>query len=175
MDLVLVSLCLIIFSIPRFVFQVTYDTDSETWSFKTSTMLKSMELKFKLNEEFDEKSPDGRDVKAKVTKEGDSFISIQNAVKEGEKSTKIVWEFKSDRVIQTSTIVGCDLVCTQVFKKCEKKEPLSKQERYRRHYNKTKAEKRFECDFCHLTFTKESNKVCDIDTGKTSSTSCRKN
>ena len=117
MDLVLVSLCLIIFSIPRFVFQVTYDTDSETWSFKTSTMLKSMELKFKLNEEFDEKSPDGRDVKAKVTKEGDSFISIQNAVKEGEKSTKIVREFKGDEVIQTSTIVGCDLVCTQVFKK----------------------------------------------------------
>merc|ERR1711862_304536 len=40
------------------VFEVTYDTDSETWSFKTSTMLKSMELKFKLDEEFDEKSPD---------------------------------------------------------------------------------------------------------------------
>ena len=77
----------------------------------------SMELKFKLDEEFDEKSPDGRDVKAKVTKEGDSFISIQNAVKEGEKSTKIVREFKGDEVIQTSTIVGCDLVCTQVFKK----------------------------------------------------------
>merc|ERR1711862_38545 len=99
------------------VFEVTYDTDSETWSFKTSTMLKSMELKFKLDEEFDEKSPDGRDVKAKVTKEGDSFISIQNAVKEGEKSTRIVREFKGDEVIQTSTIFGCDLICTQVFKK----------------------------------------------------------
>ena len=69
-----------------------------------------MELKFKLDEEFDEKSPDGRDVKAKVTKEGDSFISIQNAVKEGEKSTKIVREFKGDEVIQTSTIIGCDLI-----------------------------------------------------------------
>merc|ERR1712113_853790 len=79
------------------VFEVTYDTDSETWSFKTSTMLKSMELKFKLDEEFDEKSPDGRDVKAKVTKEGDSFISIQNAVKEGEKSTK---SFVSSRVMR---------------------------------------------------------------------------
>merc|ERR1712223_2049877 len=99
------------------VFEVTYETDSETWLFKTSTILKSMELKFKLDEEFDEKSPDGRDVKAKVTKEGDSFISIQNAVKEGEKSTKIVREFKGDEVIQTSTIIGCDLICTQVFKK----------------------------------------------------------
>merc|ERR1712018_1017008 len=99
------------------VFEVTYDADSETWTFKTSTMLKSMELKFKLNEEFDEKSPDGRDVRAIVTKEGDSFISVQNAKKEGEKSTKIIREFKGDEVIQTSTIVGSDLVCTQVFKK----------------------------------------------------------
>ena len=70
------------------VSQVTYDKDSETWLFKTSTILKSMELKFKLGEEFDEKAPDGRDVRAVVTKEGDSFISVQTAKKEGEKSTK---------------------------------------------------------------------------------------
>ena len=75
-----------IFSISSF--QVTYDKDSETWLFKTSTILKSMELKFKLGEEFDEKAPDGRDVRAVVTKEGDSFISTQTAKKEGEKSTK---------------------------------------------------------------------------------------
>merc|ERR1712029_1143303 len=51
------------------VFEVTYDKDSETWLFKTSTILKSMELKFKLGEEFDEKAPDGREVRAIVTKE----------------------------------------------------------------------------------------------------------
>merc|ERR1711981_1276989 len=99
------------------VFEVTYDAGSETWLFKTSTMLKSMELKFKLGEEFDEKSPDGRDVTAKVTKEGDSFISIQNAKKAGEKSTKIVREFKGDEVIVTSEVIGSSVVCTQVFKK----------------------------------------------------------
>ena len=119
-----------------------------------------MELKFKLNEEFEEKSPDGRDVKATVTKEGDSFILIQKAMKEDEKSTKIVHEFKGDEIVQTSSILGCDLVCSQVFKKREKKEPLSKKERYRRHYNKTKAEKKFECEFCQENFTKKSNKVC---------------
>ena len=80
-------------------------------------MLKSMELKFKLGEEFDEKSPDGREVKAIVTKEGDSFISTQTAKKEGEKSTKITREFKGDEVIQTSQVIGSDLVCTQVFKR----------------------------------------------------------
>merc|ERR1711874_217156 len=37
------------------------------WTIKTSTTLKSMELKFKIGEEFDETTPDGRDVKAIVT------------------------------------------------------------------------------------------------------------
>ena len=100
-------------------FQVSYDADSQTWNFKTSTMLKSMELKFKLGEEFDEKSPDGRDVKAVVTLEGDSFVSTQTAKKDGEKSTKVTREFKGDEVIQTSQCIGSDLVCTQIFKKAE--------------------------------------------------------
>ena len=96
---------------------MTYDTDSETWLFKTSTILKSMELKFKLGEEFDEKSPDGREVRAIVTKEGDSFISIQTAKKEGEKSTKITRQFDGDGMVCTSQVIGSDLVCTQTFKK----------------------------------------------------------
>ncbi len=45
--------------------QVT-EKDGE-WSIKTSTTLKTMELKFKLGEEFDETTPDGREVKAIVT------------------------------------------------------------------------------------------------------------
>lgn len=91
--------------------------DGEEWSFKTSTALKTMELKFKLGEEFDETTPDGREVRALVTKDGDKFISVQTAKKEGEKSTKTVREFKGDEVVQTIEIVGGDLVCTQVFKR----------------------------------------------------------
>merc|ERR1719464_433449 len=82
------------------VFEVSVEGD--VICFKTSTMLKSMELKFKLGEEFDEKSPDGRDVKAIVTQEGDKFISVQTAKKEGEKSTEIIREFKGDEMIATS-------------------------------------------------------------------------
>ena len=51
------------------------------WTFKTSTILKSMELKFKLGEEFEESTPDGREVKAIVTHEGDKSISVQTATK----------------------------------------------------------------------------------------------
>merc|ERR1712066_942113 len=36
------------------------------WSIKSSTTLKSMELKFKIGEEFEETTPDGRDVRAVV-------------------------------------------------------------------------------------------------------------
>merc|ERR1712062_811355 len=70
------------------VFEVTYDAGSEEWLFKTSTTLKTMELKFKLGVEFEEKTPDGREVTAIVTKEGDTFVSIQTAKKRGRKINK---------------------------------------------------------------------------------------
>merc|ERR1719167_1107578 len=38
--------------------------DAGTWNIKTSTTLKTMELKFKLDEQFDETTPDGREVSA---------------------------------------------------------------------------------------------------------------
>merc|ERR1711973_491784 len=44
------------------------------WTIKTSTTLKTMELKFKIGEEFDENTPDGREVTAKVTLEDNKFI-----------------------------------------------------------------------------------------------------
>ena len=94
-------------------------------------MMKRITLTFKLNEDLKGKSPDGRNVKTKVTKEGDRFMCIQSAVKEGEKSTKIVREFKGDEIIQTSTIIGSDLVCTQVFKKFVPKTCAELSGRYR--------------------------------------------
>ena len=76
-----------------------------------------MELKFKLDVEFEETTPDGREVTAIVRKEGDKFISEQTAKKEGQKSTKVTREFFEDKVVQTMEIVGTDTVCTQEFTK----------------------------------------------------------
>ena len=89
------------------------------WTVKTSTTLKTMELKFKLGEEFDEKTPDGRDVKAKVTFEDGKIVTVQKAKSEKEKSTKSVREMKgADELIYTMTIDGvADLVCVQKFKR----------------------------------------------------------
>ena len=85
------------------------------WMIKTSTTLKTMELKFKvsmiqikseisikakllvtnssyfeqLGEPFDETTPDGREVTAVCTLEDGKIISVQKAKKEGQKSTKV--------------------------------------------------------------------------------------
>merc|ERR1712061_293383 len=90
---------------------------AKQWTIKTWTTLKSMELKFKLDVEFDEKTPDGRDVKAIVKMEDNKLVSIQTAKKDGEASTKAVREFNGDEVIQTMEIIGKDVTCVQKFKR----------------------------------------------------------
>merc|ERR1712128_239049 len=72
------------------------------WTIKTSTTLKTMELKFKLGEPFE----DGK------------IVSVQKAKKEGQKSTRSVREMNgTDEMVYTMTVDGCDLVCVQKFKR----------------------------------------------------------
>merc|ERR1712126_126484 len=88
------------------------------WTIKTSTTLKSMELKFKIGEEFEETTPDGREVTAKVVQDGNKLICEQKAKKAGQKSTKSIREFTDEECIYTMTIDGNDdLVCVQKFKR----------------------------------------------------------
>merc|ERR1712008_234315 len=75
------------------------------WTIKTSTTLKTMELKFKLGEQFDETTPDGREVTAVVNLDGGKIVTVQKAKKDGEKSTKSVREMNgTDEMIYTMTI-----------------------------------------------------------------------
>merc|ERR1712136_442019 len=78
------------------------------WTIKTSTTLKSMELKFKIGEEFEETTPDGREVTAKVVQDGNKLICEQKAKKAGQKSTKSIREFTDEECIYTMTIDGND-------------------------------------------------------------------
>merc|ERR1712179_24227 len=88
------------------------------WTITTSTTLKTMELKFKLGEEFDETTPDGREVTALVNLEGGKIVTVQKAKKEGQKSTKSVREMNgADELVYTMTIDGHDMVCVQKFKR----------------------------------------------------------
>merc|ERR1712168_772057 len=92
--------------------------DGGVWTIKTSTTLKTMELKFKLGEPFDETTPDGREVTAVCSLEGGKIVSVQKAKKEGQKSTKSTREMNgADELIYTMTIDGSDIVCVQKFKR----------------------------------------------------------
>lgn len=59
------------------------------YTLKTTSPFKNSEIKFKLGEEFDEETPDGRKVKSVCTLDGNKLIQIQN----GEKQTTIEREF----------------------------------------------------------------------------------
>ena len=87
------------------------------WTIRTSTILKTIELKFKLNEPFEEVTPDGREVSSLVTVDGNKFICVQTAKKEGQRSTKSIREFTEDECTVTLEVIGTDIVSVQKFRK----------------------------------------------------------
>uniref|UniRef100_A0A6V7I2C5 Lipocalin/cytosolic fatty-acid binding domain-containing protein n=1 Tax=Bracon brevicornis TaxID=1563983 RepID=A0A6V7I2C5_9HYME len=68
---------------------VELNKDGDTFSLKTTSTFKSSEVKFKLGEEFDEETPDGRKVKSVITLDGNKMTHVQK----GDKVTDIVREF----------------------------------------------------------------------------------
>merc|ERR1712018_815263 len=92
---------------------MTITNDGGNWTMCTKTTMKSVELKFKLGEEFEEETTDGRKCKTTVTMEGDKLITKQKALKAGEKDATAVREFTDDGL--TLTITVDDVVSKQVF------------------------------------------------------------
>merc|ERR1712215_360848 len=92
--------------------------DGGVITIKSSTTLKTVELKFKLGEEFEETTPDGRDVTALANLEDGKIVMTQTAKKDGVKSTKSIREMSSpDELTYTMTVDGSDLVCVQKYKR----------------------------------------------------------
>ncbi len=91
----------------------------DNWTVKLSNALTSWEATFQLGKSFEEMTPDGREVTSCVNLEGSKIIIDQKAKKQGEKSTKVVREYPGDEVIETDTIEGMDIVCTQRYKRVE--------------------------------------------------------
>uniref|UniRef100_A0A915KMC2 Lipocalin/cytosolic fatty-acid binding domain-containing protein n=1 Tax=Romanomermis culicivorax TaxID=13658 RepID=A0A915KMC2_ROMCU len=83
--------------------------------FKTESALKSQNLNFKLNEEFEEDTLDGRKTKTKFYVENGKLIQCQKATKADEKDSTIIREMKGDEMIAT---MKCDnIVCTRTYKR----------------------------------------------------------
>ncbi|XP_076437744.1 fatty acid-binding protein homolog 6-like [Babylonia areolata] len=66
------------------------------WTLHITSTFKSKLLTFKLGEEFDEETMDGRSVKSTFNVEGDKFVQQQRGVKAGELNSTITREILPD-------------------------------------------------------------------------------
>ncbi|XP_076760711.1 fatty acid binding protein isoform X1 [Xylocopa sonorina] len=84
--------------------------NSGVYTLKTTSPFKNSEIKFKLGEEFEEETPDGRKVKTVCTLEGNKLMQIQK----GEKQTTIEREFTPTEMKAIMKVD--DIVCTRIYK-----------------------------------------------------------
>merc|ERR1711955_34020 len=94
---------------------MTISEEGGNWTMVTKTTVKSIELKFRLGEEFEEDTPDGRHCKTVVTLEGNTMTTTQNATKAGEKNVVVVREFNDEGLTYKATCDG--VTSTQKFKR----------------------------------------------------------
>nr|BAN20204.1 allergen, putative [Riptortus pedestris] len=88
--------------------------DGGTYTLKSSSTFKNTVTTFKLGEEFEEDTPDGRKVKSVITLDGDNkLIHVQK----GDKESKIVREFTPEECKMILSVD--DIVCTRIYKKVE--------------------------------------------------------
>jgi len=76
----------------------------------SKSTFKNTETIFKIGEEFEEETPDGRKVKSVITQEGNKLIHVQK----GEKDTTIIREYSPEEVKMTVTVD--DIVSTRIYK-----------------------------------------------------------
>jgi hypothetical protein len=74
------------------VIELTKNGDEYTLT--SQSTFKNTSTTFKLGEEFDEETPDGRKVKSIITQDGNKLIQVQK----GDKETTIIREFSDDEV-----------------------------------------------------------------------------
>ncbi|KAJ9582346.1 hypothetical protein L9F63_003306, partial [Diploptera punctata] len=80
------------------------------YTLTSNSTFKNIAVSFKLGQEFDQETADGRKVKSTITQDGNKLIEVQK----GDKETTIVREFSDDEVKMVLTVD--DIVCTRVYK-----------------------------------------------------------
>merc|ERR1712119_69525 len=89
---------------------MTIAEEGGNWTTITKTSMKSIELKFRLGEEFEEDTTDGRHCKTTVTLEGNKMTTTQKATKKGEKDVVVVREFNDEGLTYKATCEGVSSV-----------------------------------------------------------------
>lgn len=91
---------------------VTFSKEGDTWTMKTETTFKKTKIEFKLNEEFDEETADGRKVKTTITLDGDKLTQDQKIDPPGVPSI-ITREVQGNKM--TVICRAKDVVSTRVY------------------------------------------------------------
>lgn len=81
----------------------------DTYTLSTSSTFKNTDITFKLGQEFDEETLDGRNVKSVITLDGNTLVQKQG----GEKPSTITRVF-TDKDMTATMTVG-DVVCTRHY------------------------------------------------------------
>merc|ERR1711981_1198703 len=89
---------------------MTISEDGGNWTMVTKTTVKSIELKFRLGEEFEEDTTDGRHCKTTVTLDGNVMTTKQKATKSGVKDVTVVRTFSDDGISLTMSTDGATSV-----------------------------------------------------------------
>ncbi|XP_032403506.1 fatty acid-binding protein, brain-like [Xiphophorus hellerii] len=95
---------------------VMISADEDTVMLKTLSTFRNTECVAKLGEEFDEITPDDRNVKSTFTMEGDKFVHTQ---KWDGKETRLIREIKNGKMVMTLTFEGVTAVRT--YEKVERR------------------------------------------------------
>merc|ERR1711976_227579 len=88
--------------------------EGDLWSWKYKIAFKSGQVDFRLGEEVDEVTPDGRKVKSTVTVEGDKLVWIQRGKPYDCTITRHVEE---DGNVMKEVCVAKDVTCNREYKK----------------------------------------------------------
>ncbi|XP_058051287.1 fatty acid-binding protein, heart [Ahaetulla prasina] len=88
------------------------EVNGDAITIKTHSTFKNTEINFKVGEEFDETTADGRNVKSIVTLDGGKLVHIQ---KWNGKETSLVREIKDGKLILTLKMG--DVICTRTYQK----------------------------------------------------------
>merc|ERR1711910_178803 len=75
---------------------MTISEEGGNWTMVTKTTVKSIELKFRIGEEFEEDTTDGRHCKTIVTLDGNVMTTKQNGTKPGDKNVVVVFRSGND-------------------------------------------------------------------------------
>lgn len=92
--------------------------NGDDWELNITSTFKNAHLKFKLGEEFDETTLDGRKCKSRFVVEGEDLVHYQKGIKPGEVDSKIT-RTRVDDETMTITLEAIDknLVTVRTFKR----------------------------------------------------------